>query len=300
MDQGFAYKGELFALAAPLVWSFAVILFRKTGERVGPIALNLFKNSVTLVLFLATLPVVGDSLLREVPSGNYWLLLASGAIGIGISDMLFFFALNRVGAGLWAIINTSYSPWIIFLSVLFLGERLTLLQTGGVVLILGAVLAVAWMRAPGGRRDPKALVAGLLFGTGAMFSQAVSIVMVKPLLDTAPLFWANVWRMAGGVLFMYAVLPLLPHRRRVLAQLADRRAWPAMIPATLLGTYVSLMFWLAGMKYTLASTASALNQTATLWTFLLAALLLREPVTWRRVVGLVIGFGGVLLVIFGQ
>jgi drug/metabolite transporter (DMT)-like permease len=53
------------------------------------------------------------------------------------------------------------------------------------------------------------------------------------------------------------------------------------------------------MKYTQASIASALNQTSTLWTFLLAALLLHEPVTWKRAAGLAIGLFGVALVTLG-
>ena len=39
--------------------------------------------------------------------------------------------LNRVGAGLQAIVNTSYSPIIITLSVIFLGERLGAVQAIG-------------------------------------------------------------------------------------------------------------------------------------------------------------------------
>ena len=33
------YIGEIFALAAPVCWAFAVILFRKTGETVPALAL---------------------------------------------------------------------------------------------------------------------------------------------------------------------------------------------------------------------------------------------------------------------
>ena len=62
---------------------------------------------------------------------------------------------------------------------------------------------------------------------------------------------------------------------------------------------VVLMLWLAGMKYTLASIAAALNQTSTLWIFTLAALILREPVTGKRMLGLLLGLGGVALVTFG-
>ena len=70
------------------------------------------------------------------------------------------------------------------------------------------------------------------------------------------------------------LLPVLSNPRADLATLRNIRVWPVMVPGAIAGTYVSLVFWLAGMKYTQASTASALNQTATLWTFVLAALLL--------------------------
>lgn len=293
------YIGEIFALAAPLCWSFAIILFRKTGETVPALPLNLFKSVLATLLFFATLFLTGGELFPSVPVSEYLLLFASGLIGIGISDTLFFMTLNRVGAGLQAIITTSYSPSIILLSFLFLGERLSPVQLGGVALILSAVFSVGSM---GGRKSGitrRTLLAGIAFGLLATSTQAVSIVMIKPFLGEYPLVWANCWRMLGGATASILLLPLLSDRRRALATLRNRRAWPVMIPATVLGTYVSLLFWLGGMKYTLASTAAALNQTATLWTFLLAALLLREPVTWLRIAGLLVGAGGVALVTFG-
>ena len=73
---------------------------------------------------------------------------------------------------------------------------------------------------------------------------------------------------------------------------------PVMIPGTLLGTYVPPIFWLAGMKYAYASVAAALNQTSTLFTFVLAALILKEPVTRTRLGALLLGLLGVVLVTF--
>ncbi len=293
------YIGEIFALASPLCWSFAVILFRKTGETVPALPLNLFKNVLATLLFLATLLLAGGELFPSVPAREYFLLFASGLIGIGVSDTLFFMTLNRVGAGLQAIITTSYSPSIILLSFLFLGERLSPVQLGGVVLILSAVLSVGTLREGKNGITRRTLLAGIAFGLLATSTQAVSIVMIKPFLGEYSLVWANCWRMLGGATASILLLPLLSDRRRALATLLNRRSWPVMIPGTVIGTYVSLLFWLGGMKYTLASTAAALNQTSTLWTFLLAALLLREPVTRWRVAGLLLGVGGVAFVTFG-
>lgn len=295
------YLGEIFALAAPVCWSIAVILFRRTGESVPPVALNLFKVVLALVLFTVTGLVLRQPFLLAGATGNdYLLLLVSGAIGIGVADTFFFLTLNRVGAGLQSIINTSYSPAVILLSFLFLGERLTPLQCAGVTLILSAVATVGWMR--GGKRNPvpvKTLWTGIAFGLVTSLTQAYSIVMVKPLLEESPLLWANWWRLIGGLISMALLAPLLPHRIRRLDRLWDRGVWRVMIPGSIMGSYVSLIFWLAGLKYAQASIAASLNQTSTLWTFLLAVLLLKEPITWIRVAGLIIGLGGVAMVTFG-
>lgn len=293
------YIGEIFALTAPICWSFAVILFRKTGQVVPPLALNLFKNIVAAVLFMGTMAAVGQEFFSAVPRREYLLLLISGMIGIGVSDVLFFMTLNRLGAGLQSIVNTSYSPSIILLSLAFLGERFTWVQFLGVALILCAVLAITRIRNSRTVTSRRDLTLGILLGLSASITQAVSIVMIKPVLNESPIIWANSWRLIGGVIMSLLLLPLLPERRKALTTLRDVRIWPVMIPAAVLGTYVSLLFWLGGMKYTQASTASALNQTSTLWTFVLAALLLKEPVTWKRLTGLALGLGGVALVTFG-
>ncbi len=307
----FPYIGETCALAAPLAWSIAVILFRKTGLVVPAVALNLFKNVLGIGLFFATLALLGEAAPELVGGRDYAILLVSGAIGMAASDTLFFMCLNRLGAGLQAIVSTGYAPSIIFLSILFLGERLGPLQWLGVVLILAAVLSVAWMRGPKRQLSRKNLIAGVIFGVLFCLTQAVSVVMIKPLLDqltAAPggdvrsalgaLVWATCWRLVGGTAATLLLLPVVPEARKALATLRDRKIWPVMIAGSVIGTYVSLVLWMAGFMWAEASRASALNQTATLFTFVLAAIFLREPVTLLRLAGLLLGVGGVALITF--
>jgi drug/metabolite transporter (DMT)-like permease len=296
---GIPYIGEIFAIAAPMSWAFAVILFRWAGERVPPFTLNLFKNALGLLLGIITVLAMGDPIYLDAPWQDYAILIASGIIGIAISDLLFFMALNRVGAALWSIINTGYSPSIILLAVLFLGERLSLIQWLGVILIISAVLAVAWMRGPKGSIPTKTLVAGIVIGLTAMFTQAVSVIMVKPLLERSDLLWNFNWRLIGGLGFMLILLPFRKDARKVMSAFANVKDLTRMIPPSLIGTYISLMLWLGGMKYTQASVASVLNQTSSLFIFVLAVLLLKEPATKRRIAGLLVGMAGVALVTFG-
>ena len=94
---------------------------------------------------------------------------------------------------------------------------------------------------------------------------------------------------------MLLLWPLFPKTQRSLAALADRRCWPTVLAGTLVGTYLSLLLWMGGFKYTQASVAAALNQTATLFTFILAVWILREPVTRRALTGLALGLLGVII-----
>ena len=300
-----SYLGELLSLAAPVTWAFAIIVFRKTGEAVPPLPLTIFKILVGLILLSITWWITlqtGSSEANSHPSGwrAYAIHIGSGITGISIADTLILMALNRIGAGLQAIVTTSYSPSIIVMSVLFLGERLTLTQSLGVIAILTAVLFVMTMRGPRRELDRRTIAIGTVLGVSAMIAQAVSVVMMKPLLAESPVVWANCWRMLAGVGGLLILLPFLPHEHRDgMRTLLRRSNWAGLVLGGLLGNYLSLLLWLGGMKYTQASIASALNQTSTLWTFLLAALLLHEPITWKRVVGLSVGMLGVALVTFG-
>ncbi len=155
-----------------------------------PIGLNLFKDLFALVLFLPTMWLFGETLWRDAPAAEYALLLASGALGIGLGDTFFFKSLNLLGAGLTAIVDCLYSPFIIGLSLLFLAEKLSALQVVGAALVVAAVLAASleWRKGLIGRRD---LAFGILYGVLGLASMAVGIVMIKPLLERSPLLWAT-------------------------------------------------------------------------------------------------------------
>ncbi len=263
-----------------------------------PIGLNLFKDLFALVLLVPTMWLFGETLWRDAPAAEYALLLASGALGIGLGDTFFFKSLNLLGAGLTAIVDCLYSPFIIGLSLLFLAEKLSALQVVGAALVVAAVLAASleWRKGLIGRRD---LAFGILYGVLGLASMAVGIVMIKPLLERSPLLWATEVRVIGGVAALAVILLFHRRRRAIVSSVVSTRGWRYMLGGSFVGAYLAMIFWLAGMKYTQASIAAALNQTANVFIFIFAALLLREPITRRRTLGIVLGFAGAVLVSFG-
>jgi drug/metabolite transporter (DMT)-like permease len=297
MTTSIPYFGEMLALVCGMVWAFATILFKKSGETVHPLALNLFKCVLAAVLLLPTMWILGYQVLRPNTAGEYALLLLSGALGIALADTLFFVCLNLLGAGLSSIVTCLYSPFIVALSVLYLNETLSLWQVVGVALIVGAVLLATLGKATH-KLTPREIVLGVTTGALSMAFNAVGVVMIKPLLDRSPLLWVSEVRMIGGTLTLLLILVFHRQRRSIIATVATSKGWGYTVSSSFLGAYLALILWLAGMKYAQASVASALNELSNIFVFILAVFLLKERVTWLRTAGIVLAVGGAYLVTF--
>lgn len=292
------FFGEFLALSTAVVWAVAVILFKRSGESVHPIALNLFKNVLAAVLFVPTIWLVGGAVFEPLPARDYLILLVSGALGIGISDTFMFMSLNTLGASLMSIVDCMYSPIIIALAMLFLGETLSALQILGVLMIVFTVIGVVSGRLvidlP--RRE---VIRGTVYALIALLLMGIGVIMAKPVLERSPLVWATEWRLIGGILTLLVMMAFHRDRLPIVKTLLNTPHRGYVVIGSWLGAYASLVLWLGGMKYTQASIAAALNQTSNIFIFILAAIFLREPLTKNRVAGIVLGVAGAYLVTFG-
>jgi drug/metabolite transporter (DMT)-like permease len=295
----FPYLGELLSFLVAIIWAFAVVLFKRSGETVHPIALNLFKNVLAVILFVPTIWIFSESLFRVVPLNVYLLLLISGVLGVAIGDTLFFYSLNYIGAGYTAIVSCMYSPFIISLSVIWLHERLTTWQIIGAVMIIGAILMTMQVRR-GTRIKRGKFLLGILLGMVAQAVAAVGVVMIKEILVNSPLVWATEIRLIGGTLGLALVFVILPRRKKIFRTLFNtRKGWAYTISASFIGAYLAMLIWLAGMKYAKVSIAAALNQTSTIFVLLFATFILKERITLRKVVAIIVAVSGALLVFLG-
>lgn len=292
--------GLTCALLAALVWAFAMIFFKLSGDKVHPLALNLFKNTIAIILLTATLGIMGEGFgaLSSFSSDDFWILALSGFIGITIADTLFFYSLNLCGVGIVSIVDCLYSPFIIFFAFLMLGEVLTPWQLVGAGLVLAAVF-ITTRHAPPAGRTRKQLIAGILIGVANMALMGFGVVMARPVLEYYPMIWAVLIRMAAGTAILALFIAALPGRRKLFSVFVPRREWKFSVIGSVLGAYLSSVLWIGGFKYTEdASPAAILNQMSSLFALVLAALFLKEAFTKRKFFALMIALGGIALVIF--
>ena len=287
--------GEFFALLTAVIWAIAVILLKRSGDTVSPFALNLFRVVVSTLLLVPTVIVGGEAGWHGGSATDVLLLVASGVIAIAISDTLFHMSLNMVGAGISAIIDCLYSPLTVLLATLLLGERLGALQLLGMVLVISGVLAAAQHKPPHGV-TARQLLLGVIWGVLAMGTLALGVVVAKPALNHAPVLWATTVRQLGCLAVMGPIALLSPRRREILRVFRPSPTWRVSVPAAVLGSYLALMCWIAGMKYTKVGIAAILNQSSTIYILILAAIFLNEPFTRRKVVASLVAVAGIILV----
>ncbi len=288
--------GELYSLACTVCWAVAVILFKKSGESLPPFALNFVKNLLCAAALGLTLLALGSWRWPGIAAGPLAVTLISGALGIAVADTLYFKALNAIGAARMGVVGTFYSPSVILLAALFLGERLSLLQLAGVALTLAGIVLVTYTRTAD-PLDRAVLRKGALLGVVSVAAMAAGVVMVKPVLETEDFLWVVFLRVAAGVGLMVGIVTVRRQWRSLAAVYRGVQHWGAIIAGSLMGSYVALLFWLAGYKYADASIAAVINELAAIFIVGLAAWLLRERVTRRQLAGGALALAGVLVVV---
>lgn len=287
--------GEFFALASAFFWALAVILFRRVGPVLPPFETNLFKNLLGFTLLWPTI-LLFEGGPPDFSTLEFVVALLSGYLGIAVADTWYLGALHRVGAGRIGIVSSLLSPFVILLSVLFLGESLGPWQTGGFVLVMAGILLVTW-QANAEAVEVADLRAGMLQGIAAVFLMAVGVVMVKNILESRSFLWTVQVRMAGGITGMLIFMALRGRFRAAWARFRQPLPWRTIIAASVLATYVSMLMWLASYRLIDASISSVLNQSSNAWIVLLAWLLLGEYIGGRKLYGLLLTTAGVLVML---
>ena len=294
--------GQSFALAAAITWAVAVVLFKVCGDKISPLALNLFKNAVGIILLTLTLVALpwlpvdpGPPLLQWHNLADICLLAMSGIIGIALADTLFFYSLNLIGVGLFSIVDCLYSPLIILFSWLLLVEQLSWCHYLGGALILTGVF-ISSRHPPPPDRTRRQLLLGIVLAIAALASMAIGIVAAKPLLEEYNPFWTAHVRLFAGTVVLGLVTLVLPGGRRLWGVFRPAPIWKVSVPAAVLAAYFAMLFWIGGFKYTHASVAAILNQTSVFFSLIFATWFLKERFTGRKLAAILFAAPGVVLI----
>tara|TARA_B100001093_G_scaffold517347_1_gene598646 strand:- start:4392 stop:5273 length:882 start_codon:yes stop_codon:yes gene_type:complete len=287
-------EGEVFAVLAALVWSCCVILMRVSGFQIPPVALTVFKGGAASVFFVAAIPLVGESFFPSLPARDYLRLAVSAILGITVADTLYAAALNRLGASLQALAGVMYSPSMVAVGYLLFGEMLGAGELlGGALVVAGVAVG---MRKTEDVKTHRDLVVGITMAVSSHLIMAFGILMVRDIISEHSVVWISAYRFLVATIVLSVGASCFLSPSRVFLGFARRDLWKVMLPMSFLGPFMGTMLWTAGFKYTSVGRAAIYNQLSTVFIILLAVFFLKERMTGRKVLGVVLAVSGAIVV----
>lgn len=286
----------IFALTSALLWAFVSILFKKLGDDVSPIGMNLGK-SVIASFFLGILFLFYD---RTPISNNAVIFLGiSGLLGISLGDTFYFQSLVRLGPRLSLIITTLIPVVTILLVHIMLHESLLPISWLGIFFTLSGVFLVLWDGAPVACY-PIEWKSGIIYGVLTVLCCAAAVIFSKMALNSTSALKATFIRQIFGVLGLIFLGLINFQLKDWLKPLFNGFSlMKKLFFASFVGTFLGTWFCILALKYTDTAIAATLNATGPLFILPLAFFILKEKISSRAIMGSLVAVGGVSLIFLG-
>ena len=304
--------GILFALGAAIFWSITVTILKPVTQSISPFLINPIKNSIGLFLFFISFLIANISIwpLVDLSLYQYFIILISGSFGMVVGDLVFIYALNKIGANRVAIVD-SFAPFVIyFYSIIILGSSqwLTSTQTIGLFITISGLLILTYEK-DYEDIDYKIKRFGILLFLGAMACSGLGVVALKSevleplrtqnLLPIEVSLWITAFRLVPGVIFSWIIFSFQKDRHQLLKPLKDKNNYRPLIIASILGPFLALGCWILGYAFMhKASQTSIIGQTTVIFISILSWLFLNEKFTLLRIISIIlVCFGATLSLI---
>lgn len=286
-----AFFGILSALLSACSWAFGTITFERIGKFVPFVGITFLKGVFSIVLMILLLLFTGG--LYPIGLWEFSFLALSGIIGITIGDSLFFKSLQDLGAKTQVIFFLLGQILTMILSLLFLGELLSLEQYIGALVLLSGVVVTTW----GTQSNHPNKLRGIVFGLLSMTCFSVSAIMVKAAISDVPVITATFYRMLFGTMFTLGYGLTSKNFSSWVKPLQDRKLLCLFIFNVIVITYGGFLLSMAAIKFISVALASVLSATEPIFVLLLTFLIMKEKASKRELIGTVITLIGLFLII---
>lgn len=286
-----AFIGILSALLSACSWAFGTITFERIGKVVPFVGITFLKGVFSIMLMILLLLFTGG--LYSIGLWAFSFLALSGIIGITIGDSLFFKSLQDLGAKTQVVFFLLGQILTMILSLLFLGELLSLEQYIGAFVLLSGVVVTTW----GTQSSHPNKLRGIVFGLLSMTCFSVSAIMVKAAISEVPVITATFYRMLFGTIFTLGYGFASKNFGSWVKPFKDRKLLYLFIFNVIVITYGGFLLSMAAIKFISVALASVLSATEPIFVFLLAFLIMKEKANKRELIGTVITLIGLFLII---
>ena len=290
-------------LLAAICWSIAIIIFKSASKELSPFLIVSLKNTIALFCFIISFLIFDISIWQNnFTNIDYFKIIISGCLGMGIGDILFIYALSQIGANRVAIINCFEPGVIYFFSIMMVGTILTLQQFIGLIIVILSILIISYEK-DNSDIEKKIKQRGLLFQITAVLLSSFGIVLIKPVLskvnDSIHIqLWVTAFRLFPGFIIAWIVFFLQKNNYSdwIAIKKNSKILWKILLSSGL-GTFIALSFWIIGYaNIDKPPIASIIGQTSVIFITILSWLILKEKISVLRIISMFVAISGVILI----
>ncbi|MFL9922720.1 DMT family transporter [Herbaspirillum lusitanum] len=283
------FSSYLYPFLAIVLWAGNVIVSKLAASAIAPTAITFYRLILVLILMS---PFMLRPLWRNRAQirRHWWQLALSGLLAMALFQSLSYRAAESTTATNMAIVTALIPLLTALLSVIVLGEAVTLGMAGGGLLSFAGLLYLV------GRGDPGAILReGVHMGDLLMLLAAASYALYGVLLRhwklSIPVWQAVYMQAIAALVFMLPQFLLLPAGSAAL----DARTLP-LIGYSGIGSSILLSFlWIEGVKKLGPTRCSIFINLLPVLTAVFAILWLHESMQAYHLIGGGVALAGVLL-----
>lgn len=284
-----SHIGELASLLTALCWTFSALFFEKSGRRVGSLSVNIFRIFLAIIfLGITTMFTRGMFFPKDASLHNWVWLGISGIIGFFLGDLFLFKSYTIIGSRTSQLVM-SLAPMITaVIGWFFLNEILSYKSILGIIIsVSGIIIAVA-----GKGLKLNVPLRGFLYALGGALGQALGLILSKKGMGDYDAVAATQIRAIFGFFSFALLVTVLNRWGRVLRTVNDGVSMKSITAGTIFGPFIGVALSLYAVQHTETGIASALMALVPIFILLPTALMFKEKITARQVVGAVISIVG--------
>lgn len=292
--------GEIAALGTTVIGSAAILTFTVMGRRIGPFTMSHFRLLFgASALWIAVTVFTGNPLLQGISASQWMFLSLSGITGFFLCDTLLFQSSVDIGPRTTILILNLYPFVGALLAWVFLGEVLSPKAWCGMIITLGAIIWILFEK----KREildthRKHFLRGVLFAFGSAIFQAISFIVAKPALtgpDPVNSLQATFIRALFGAIAFWAVSLFSGQIPAVVKKAQDRKTMLIIAMTATGGLAFGTWLTMVAIQNTSIGIASTLMALSPLVMIPMTAVIHKEKITRRTIIGTLISCLGVVI-----
>ncbi|MDD4696723.1 MAG: DMT family transporter [Fermentimonas sp.] len=284
-----SHVGEIASLLTAVCWTFSAIYFEKAGRRVGSLSVNIIRIFIGIIfLGITTLFTRGMFFPMDATPYNWLWLGLSGIVGFFLGDLFLFKSYTIIGSRTSQLIM-SLAPMITAIIGWFLLNEILSLKSiiGIIVSVSGIMIAVA-----GKKLKLNMPVKGFMYALGGALGQAVGLILSKKGMGDYDAVASTQIRAIFGFAAFAVLVTFMKRWRRVILTTGDRKSMGVITIGTIFGPFIGVSLSLYAVQHTDTGIASALMALTPIFIIVPAAIMFKEKITARQVIGAVISIVG--------